>query len=98
MKKNLVIGVTVGMFVAGCGAKTEKADSSGPSKEQRVEKAEPVQKPEKITPPLEKPVEKMETADKYAAEDAAKAAAANHEMTLEDLGKMSDDNVILLGT
>jgi hypothetical protein len=97
MKQILIIGVTVGMFLAGCGAETEKADSPGPSKEQRLEKSQPMEKLEKSTQ-VEKTVETTESADKYAAEDAAKAAAANHEMTLEDLDKMSGDDAILLGT
>jgi hypothetical protein len=80
MRKVHIIGVAVVMLLAGCGEKTEKADSTGPSKKQKVENTAPV------------------IEDKYAAEDVAKvAAAANDEVTLEVLDKMSGDYATLLG-
>ena len=76
----LIIKVTVIMLLAGYGEETEKADSTGPSKEQKVENTAPV------------------IEDKYTAEDVAKvAAAANDEVTLEVLDKMSGDYATLLG-
>ena len=81
MKNVLIIGVTLVMLLAGCGAETEKADSTGPNKKQKVEKTAPV------------------IEDKYTAEDVAKAAAAaNDEVTLEVLNKMTGDYATLLGS
>ena len=78
--KVLIIGVTLVMLLAGCSAETEKADSTGPSNNQKVENSAPV------------------IEDKYTAEDVAKAAAAaNDEVTLEILNKMSGDYATLLG-
>jgi PBP1b-binding outer membrane lipoprotein LpoB len=80
MKKALIVGAILTMLLAGCGAETEKADSTGPGKRQKVENSAPV------------------TEDNYTAEDVARdAAAANDEVTLEVLGKMSGDYAILLG-
>src|SRR5215212_5123532 len=80
LKKVLIVGVILVMLLAGCGAETEKADSTGPSKKQKAENSAPV------------------IEDKYAAEDVAKAAAAaNDEVTLEVLDKMSGDYATLLG-
>src|SRR5215212_5761726 len=79
LKKVLIVGVILVMLLAGCGAETEKADSTGPSKKQKAENSAPV------------------IEDKYAAEDVAKAAAAaNDEVTLEVLDKMSGNYATLL--
>ena len=80
MKKVLIIGVALVILPAGCGAETKKADSTGSSEKQQVEKTAPV------------------IEDKYAAEDVAKAAAAaNDEVTLDVLDKMSGNYATLLG-
>src|SRR5215211_4283071 len=80
LKKVLIVGVILMMLLAGRGAETEKADSTGPGKKQKVENSAPV------------------IEDKYTAEDVAKAAAAaNDEVTLEVLDKMSGDYATLLG-
>ena len=80
MKTLLIIGVALGILLAGCGAETKKADSTGSSERQQVEKTTPV------------------IEDKYAAEDVAKAAAAaNDDVTLDVLDKMSGNYAILLG-
>jgi hypothetical protein len=80
VKTLLIIGVALGILLAGCGAETKKADSTGSSEKQQVEKTTPV------------------IEDKYAAEDVAKAAAAaNDEVTLDVLDKMSGNYATLLG-
>jgi len=80
VKTLLIIGVALGILLAGCGAETKKADSTGFSERQQVEKTTPV------------------IEDKYAAEDVAKAAAAaNDEVTLDVLDKMSGNYATLLG-
>jgi len=79
MKKMLILGVTLLMLLAGCGAETEKADSTSPGRQQKVENPAP------------------HIEDKYAAEDVANSAAANDEVTLEVLKKMSGDYATLLG-
>ena len=42
MKKMLILGAALVMFLAGCSAGTEKADGTGPSKQHKVEKSVPV--------------------------------------------------------
>ena len=80
IKNVLIIVMTLVMLLAGCGAETEKADSTGPGKKQKVDNSAPV------------------IEDKYTAEDVAKAAAAaNDEVTLEVLDKMSGNYATLLG-
>jgi outer membrane murein-binding lipoprotein Lpp len=80
VKKLLIFGVVLVVLLAGCGAETKKADGTGTSEKQQVEKTAPV------------------IEDKYAAEDVAKAAAAaNAEVTLEVLDKMSGNYATLLG-
>lgn len=70
------------LAMAGC--------SQASNAPERPEKESAEQAPKEVSTPAPE--------DKYAAADAAKAEAADHEMTLEDLEKMSDDNAILLGT
>ena len=80
VKKLLIIGVALAMLLAGCGAETNKADSTDSREKQQVEKTAPV------------------IEDKYAAKDVAKAAAAaNDEVTLDVLDKMSGNYATLLG-
>jgi hypothetical protein len=80
VKKLLIFGVALVVLLAGCGAETKKADGTGSSEKQQVEKTAPV------------------IEDKYAAQDVAKAtAAANAEVTLEVLDKMSGNYATLLG-
>jgi hypothetical protein len=80
VKKLLIIGVALAILLAGCGAKTNKADGTDSREKQQVEKTAPV------------------IEDKYAAKDVAKAAAAaNDEVTLDVLDKMSGNYATLLG-
>jgi len=79
VKKLLIIGVALVILLVGCSAETKKADGTGSSEKQQVEKTAPV------------------IEDKYVAEDVAKAAAANDEVTLEVLDKMSGNYATLLG-
>jgi hypothetical protein len=80
MKKVSVIGVSLVMMLASCGAAPEKDDAKDLGEKQKVERSGPVNE------------------DKYTAEDVTKAAAAaNNEVTLEVLNKMSGDYATLLG-
>lgn len=114
MKKILIIGVTLGMLLAGCGAETKKAGSPGPSEKQRAEEAGSVEKsalkPQDESAPEEKikpavkcdpdvPMYKqpVECGSSESMQEAADALA-NDEMTLKDVNKLSDDEVISLGS
>ena len=63
-------------------------------KKQRVEKSESDVKCDPDVPGYKQP---PECSNAQSMSEAAEALA-NHEMTLEDLNKMSSDNAILLGT
>lgn len=85
-----ILGIGLALIVlAGCGGPVADAPER-PEKESAEQTTEEAASPEEISTPAPE--------DKYAAEDAAKAEAASHEMTLEDLEKMNSDNAILLGT
>lgn len=88
--------VLVLAMLTGC---SQPANAPNEPEKEDVEKAV-TEKPKEATE-LERttaPQKTTEPKNKYAQDDAAKAAAADHEMTLEDLNGMPDDNAILLGT
>jgi hypothetical protein len=84
-----VILLAMAAMLAGCSEASNVSER--PEKEGAEQKSKEVSTP---TPPPSTPAPQVES----ASADAEKAKAANHEMTLEDLEKMSDENAILLGT
>jgi hypothetical protein len=82
--------VLVLAMLAGCAGQASNAPER-PEKEGAEQTSKEVSTP---TPEPSTPAPEVES----ASADAEKAEAANHEMTLEDLEKMSDENAILLGT